>query len=214
MMNDLFKNIMGIFVLIYLDDIIIYSEDESQHDNHVYQALQRLFMETPFLAHLDNTKPFIVETDASRFAIGAVLKQIDTNNDSRVIAFYSRQMVPAETNYKIYNGELLAIFAAFQEWRHFLQSEHTTIEYCDHRNLVYFMTTRKLNRRQARWLLFFMDFNFKIRFKPGKNNTVPEILSRLPQYEISKLKEYENNQVLVDPKLVKDVAPPAEALKV
>ncbi|KAH9265279.1 hypothetical protein BASA83_011178 [Batrachochytrium salamandrivorans] len=68
---------------------------------------------------------------------------------SRPIAFYARQMNSAEQNYEIYDKELLAVVESFKHWRHFLQGGlHPVTVLCDHKNLEYFMTTKKLTRRQ------------------------------------------------------------------
>ena len=61
------------------------------------------------LIHADNSKPFVLETDASDVAIGGVLSQYDDDNNLRPVAFYAKQHSPAERNYEIYDKELLAI---------------------------------------------------------------------------------------------------------
>lgn len=53
--------------------------------------------------------------------------------------------------------------------------------YSDHRNLEWFMTTKNLNRRQARWAEFLSEFNFKIMYRPGKQGEKPDALTRRPQ---------------------------------
>ncbi|KAH9268952.1 hypothetical protein BASA83_009088 [Batrachochytrium salamandrivorans] len=72
-------------------------------------------------------------------------------------------MVPAERNYEIYDKELLAITTCLKEWRHFLQGSHTPFTILtDHKNLEYFMTTKQLTRRQARWSLFLAEFKHQL----------------------------------------------------
>ena len=67
------------------------------------------------------------------------------------VAFYSKKMTPAECNYEIYDKELLAIVRCLEEWDAELEMSQQVVKVlCDHRNLEYFMTTKKLNRRQAR----------------------------------------------------------------
>jgi hypothetical protein len=67
------------------------------------------------------------------------------------VAFYFRKISPAEANYDIHNKELLAIVAAFQEWRVYLKGPKYTVKVLtDHKNLTYFITIKKLNRRQMR----------------------------------------------------------------
>jgi hypothetical protein len=88
-------------------------------------------------------------------------------------------MTPAECNYKIYDKELLAIVKAFEEWRPELSgSDHPIQVISDHKNLEYFMTTKQLNRRQARWAEFLSEFNFKITYRPGKEGIKPDSMTR------------------------------------
>jgi RNase H-like domain found in reverse transcriptase len=64
------------------------------------------------------------------------------------VAFYSRKISLAEVNYDIYNKKLLAIVAAFQKWQVYLEEPKYTIKiFTNHKNLTYFTTTKKLNRR-------------------------------------------------------------------
>ena len=88
---------------------------------------------------LDQTRPFQIECDASKYASGAVLTQQDNNGDRHPVAFLLKTFNEMEQNYEIYNRELLAIIQALEEWRHYIQgSGHTTVIYSDHQNLTYF----------------------------------------------------------------------------
>jgi hypothetical protein len=90
-------------------------------------------------------------------------------------------MSPAECNYEIYDKELLAIVRAFEEWRPELAGTEEPIKILtDHKNLAYFMSTKQLNRRQARWAEFLSEFNFKITYRPGTLGTKPDSLTRRP----------------------------------
>ena len=145
-----------------------------------FQDLKLRFTSAPILAHYHPDRSTIVETDASDYAVAAVLSQIDpTSSLLHPVAFYSRSMSSAELNYEIYDKELLAIFAAFKEWRHYLEGIPNTIEVItDHKNLEYFATTKLLTRRQARWSEYLSGFFYTIQYRPGKQGLKPDSLTR------------------------------------
>jgi len=84
-----------------------------------------------------------------------------------------------ERNYKIHDKEMLAIIRALEEWRHFLEGATHLVEiWTDHKNLEYFMTAKKLNRRQARWSLYLARFDFLLHHRPRHAMGKPDALSR------------------------------------
>lgn len=148
-----------------------------------FEALQERFTQAPVLITFDPEKQITVETDASDFAIGACLSQPDESNKLHPVAFYSRTMSPAELNYEIHDKELLAIVASFKQWKVYLEGpKHTVTVLSDHKNLVYFTTTKILNRRQVRWAEELAIFNYKIVYQPGTANARADALSRRTDY--------------------------------
>jgi hypothetical protein len=111
-------------------------------------------MQAMILVHFFPNRPTIVETDASDFALGAILSQEvpkEEGSGLHPVAFHSRKFKPAEINYDIHDKEMLAIVVAFKEWEHMLKSTESEITvFTDHKNLEYFATTKVLTRRQAR----------------------------------------------------------------
>ena len=292
-MNDIFADILGLFVVIYLDDILIFSESFEEHEQHVKIVLQRLrdhqlsvnplkcsfdltevdflgmivstdglkmdsakvsaveqwpapksvreiqvflgfanfyrrfiqdfsclarpltkltakdvafdwtqdadaafselkrrFTSAPILRYFDFDKQAVLETDASDFAIGAVLSQFDDDGILHPVAFFSRQLLAAEINYDTYDKELLAIVEAFSHWRHYLMPaspEHPTLVFSDHDNLTRFTSTQQLSRRQYRWSQKLAEFHFRIYHRPGKRNGKPDALSRRPDFSRNSL---------------------------
>jgi hypothetical protein len=99
------------------------------------------------------------------------------------VAFYSKNMAPAECNYEIYDKELLAIIRCLKHWRPELKSTDILIKvFTDHRNLEYFITTKELSRRQAKWAEKLAEFNFKILYQSGAKNHKADALTRMPGY--------------------------------
>jgi RNase H-like domain found in reverse transcriptase len=143
------------------------------------KALKIAFSEALILIHFDPDNPIVVETDASDYAITAIISQITpSNGDIHPIAFYSRGMAPTEMNYGIYNEELLAIFCAFKQWRNYLEGvSHVILVLSDHKNLEYFATTKQLTRRQVRWSEHLLGFNYIIRYRAGRLGTKPDALT-------------------------------------
>ncbi|KAI0992440.1 hypothetical protein K3495_g15745, partial [Podosphaera aphanis] len=136
--------------------------------------------EGSMLAHFDPGRQTVLETDASDFVTAAVLSQYDTSGVLRPVAFMSKKMLPAECNYDIYDKELLAIVNSFETWTAELGSVNSsTLVLTDHKNLEYFTTTKKLNRRQARWNELLSEYDFKIVFRPGKSSGKPDALTRI-----------------------------------
>jgi len=131
----------------------------------------------------DQTKPFQIECDASKYASGSVLTQLDGNREWHSCAFILKTFSTTEWNYEIYNWELLSIIWALQEWQHYIQgSPHTMIVYTDHKNLTFFWSAQKLNWRQARWSLFLSEFNIKLEHLPGNKMIQCDALSWRPDF--------------------------------
>ena len=126
----------------------------------------------------DQTKPFQIKSDTSKYASGAVLTQLDNNGDQHLVAFLSKTFNETEQNYEIYDRKLLAIIRALEEWQHYIQgSGHTTTIYSNHQNLTYFRNAQKLNRRQAQWSLYLLEFNVKLIHQVGPKMIQSDALS-------------------------------------
>ena len=105
----------------------------------------------PILAIFDPEREAILETDASDYAVGVCLTQKGDDGKMRTVAFYSRKMTGPELNYDIYDKELLAVVEALREWRVYLEGTKYPVQiYTDHKNLLYWTSTKQLNRRQVR----------------------------------------------------------------
>ncbi|KAK3545965.1 hypothetical protein QTP70_017186, partial [Hemibagrus guttatus] len=145
-----------------------------------FLQLKDQFTTAPILRHPDPELPFVVEVDASCSGIGAVLSQRHGEPGKlHPCAFHSRKLMAAERNYDVGNRELLAIKAALEEWRHWLEgARHPFQVLTDHRNLEYLRGAKRLNPRQARWALFFTRFVFTVTYRPGSKNGKADALSR------------------------------------
>jgi hypothetical protein len=148
-----------------------------------FQSLKTALTTAPILVLPDTSKPFILECDASKFAIGQVLCQGE-GRDRRVIAYESRKMIPAEINYPVHDQELLSVVHGLRKWRHYLHGGKVRV-ITDNWATKFLLTKPELNKRQAGWLDFIQEFNLEIIYRPGKDNTVADALSRRPDYTIN-----------------------------
>ena len=147
--------------------------------NQAFSQLKVAFTTAPVLAHFHPDRPSTIETDASDFAIAAIISQPDENGVMHPIAFHSRKLTPPELNYEIHDKEMLAIVTALREWRAYLEGAmHPFTVYTDHKNLEYFTTTKVLNRRQARWSELLANYNFTIVYRPGRSMGKPDAMTR------------------------------------
>ncbi|CAN6445407.1 unnamed protein product [Victoria cruziana] len=120
-------------------------------------------------------EPYVVYTDASRDGYGGILMQ-----DGRVIAYTSRQLRSHEKNYATHDLELGAIVHALKVWRHYLYGTRFDV-FTDHKSLTYLFSQKELNLRQRRWVEFLADYDFEMRYHPGRANVVADALSRKTQ---------------------------------
>lgn len=176
--------------------------EASQQD--AYQRLKDKLLNDVFLLHPSNDKQFILETDASGYAWGAVLSQQDDEGRYRPVACISRSFADAEKRYDTHDRELLAIIRSLEEFRHWLAGtkEPFTV-LTDHNNLRYFMTKQRLTDRQSRWADLLSEFNFHIQYRPGKQSSVPDYLSRRSDHQPPD-DEPREEQVLLPPSLFKE----------
>jgi hypothetical protein len=143
-----------------------------------FNTLKKAFTTTPVLANWAPELQTIVETNASDYAVAAILSVITSDGEIHPVAFHSQALHNAELNYDTHDKELLAIFDAFRTWQHYLEGVHLPTDVItDHKNLEYFSTVRLLTCRQVRWSEFLCHFNMVICFRPGKLRTKPDYLT-------------------------------------
>ncbi|MBW0508176.1 hypothetical protein O181_047891 [Austropuccinia psidii MF-1] len=152
----------------------IFDEEALSH----FQILKEAFTTAPILSHFNPSLPTIVETDASDYALGDVLSQVN-DSGKHPIAFDSHKLLPAELNYEINDKELLGIVWALKCWGVFLLSLSNSFEVLtDHSSLQYFMSSKVLTPSQARWAEFLSEFHCTISYRQGRLATLPDPLSR------------------------------------
>ena len=154
-----------------------------EEQEEAFTKLKEIFTTEPVLAAPDLDKEMRVEVDTLDYATGGVLLVKGEDGKWRPVAFISKSLNDTERNYEIHDKEMLAVIRCLEVWRHFLEGARTKFEiWTDHKNLEYFMTNQKLNRRQARWALFLSRFDFTLKHVPGTKMGKADGLSRRPDW--------------------------------
>ncbi|MBW0502795.1 hypothetical protein O181_042510 [Austropuccinia psidii MF-1] len=143
-----------------------------------FHQLKEAFTTAPILSHFNPSLPNIVETDASDYALGAVLSHV-SDSGKHPISFDRCMLISAELNYEIHDKEFLGIVWDLKCWRAFLLSLSLSFAVLtDHSSLQYFMSSKVLTCCQAFWDEFLSEFHFSITYRPGCLATLPDTLSR------------------------------------
>ncbi|PNX98730.1 retrotransposon protein, partial [Trifolium pratense] len=137
-----------------------------------FQKLKEKLTKSPVLTIPDPTQKYEVYCDASKKGLGCVLMQ-----QRKVVAYASRQLKSHEENYPTHDLELAAIVFGLKVWRHHLYGVQFEV-FSDHKSLKYLFDQKELNMRQRRWMEFIKDYDFELKYHPGKANVVADALSR------------------------------------
>ena len=151
-----FANFYHQFIFNYWNIVILFTHltqkdvfwkfNSSYHD--IFNTLKKAFTSVPILTHQIPDVQLIMETDASDYALAAILSIVNEDNEVHLVVFHSCTFTAVELNYNIYDKELLAIFEAFKIWQHYLKGLAYSIDIVtDYKNLEYFSTIKVLTQR-------------------------------------------------------------------
>ncbi len=150
-----------------------------KEEQEAFEKIKEMVANAVSLELPDEELPWIMQTDASDHAVGAVLMQEKVIDKTPVIvAFASRRLNDAERNYPTHEREFLAIYWAVTEhFRHYLEGRPCLIE-TDHQPLRFIPTQPHLSRRMTRWVEELQNFDVKIKYIRGEDNKLADLLSR------------------------------------
>jgi hypothetical protein len=137
--------------------------------SYVVQLLKEKLMTEPILKYSDFSKEFILLTDASKIALGAILSQKDSDGKEHPILYNSRTLNVHEKNYDITKLEALAIMWAIKKYRHYLHGRKFKI-ITDHNALVWLLNSNKpnTNGQIVRWRMILQDYDYEIVHRKGR----------------------------------------------
>lgn len=145
---------------------------------NAFDTIKKLLTTAPILRQADPTKPYLLRTDASSYAIGACLLQGE-GPDERPVEYASRLLTSAERNYSTTEREALAVVFGVTKFRGYIEGYPVRV-ISDHQPLKWLMSLKSPSGRLARWALFLQGYDLKIEYTPGRANVVADTLSRPP----------------------------------
>ena len=163
-----------------------------------FEKIKRALITAPILQYPDYSKQFKLCTDASNVALGSVLTQSYEGVDLPV-AYFSRKFNPAETRYTVTEKEALAIVDSVKHFSQYLYGYKFQIV-TDHAPLRYLFQYKTTVPRVTRWAFLLSEFDYEITYVSGKNNIVPDALSRA----IATVNQMRINETLANPATVFD----------
>ena len=130
-----------------------------------WRILKEKLMSPPILKYPDPEVPFVLDTDASDFGIGAVLSQVQ-DGEERVVAYGSRVLTKQERRYCVTRRELLAVVHFIKYFRHYLVGKRFTLR-TDHASLKWLRHFKNPEGQVARWLEVLETYDFELVHRPG-----------------------------------------------
>lgn len=140
-------------------------------------SLKECLIAAPILANPNFEKPFQIQTDASDSAIAAVLTQQHESGE-KVVAYFSQKLTPAQQAYAASEKEGLAVLCAIEKFRPYVEGTHFVV-ITDASALTHIMKGKwRTSSRLSRWSIELQGYDLEIRHRRGKDNIIPDALSR------------------------------------
>lgn len=141
-------------------------------------TLKTALVSAPVLANPDFRLPFIIETDSSDLAIGAVLVQMQ-HGERKTIAYFSKKLSSTQKRYSATERECLAVLLSIDHFKHFVEGSQFVVQ-TDAMSLTFLqtMSIESKSPRIARWALKLAKYDILLQYKKGSENIPADALSR------------------------------------
>jgi hypothetical protein len=149
-----------------------------KHEQQAFEKLKNLLCSETVLTYPNLNKPYKLYTDASSYAIGAILVQVDNNSIERVIQYVSSTLKDSQLNWPIIEKETYAVIYALKKLRPYLFGVQFTV-YTDHKPLKSLFVGEVKNTKVQRWAVLIAEYGCKIEYIQGSKNIRADMLSRL-----------------------------------
>ena len=142
--------------------------------------LKRKVQSTPVLVFPDFDKPFLLEMDASKEGLGAVLSQKQSDGHYHPVTFGSHSLTPSEKNYHSSKLEFLALkWSITEHFKEYLAYSPFVVQ-TDNNPLTYVLMTPNLDATGHLWVSALASFQFELEYQKGTDNGVADVLSQVP----------------------------------
>ncbi len=167
----------------------------SEEHQEAFDRLKEALVEAPVLVTPSDDCQYVLDTDASDTAMGAVLSTI-IEGEEHVVAYASRAFTKCQRNYCVTRRELLAVVLALKTFKQYLLGRHFIVR-TDHSALQWFKRSKESVGQPGRWLETMEEYSFDIQFRSGAKHTNADALSRRPCLKQNcYCHDFENEQAL------------------
>ena len=150
---------------------------EAEHQA-AFDQIKSILVSGKVMGHPDFSRPFVLDVDASDFALGAELSQEDDKGDLRPIYYASRHLEKSERNYSATARETLAAVFGCEYFRQYLQGRRFLLR-TDHNPLVWLRGMREPKRPYSGWIVRLEQFDYQMQYRPGKDHVNADYNSRI-----------------------------------
>jgi hypothetical protein len=142
-----------------------------------FLELKKQLCNTVVLYTPRSDRPYIIRTDASDYAIGASLSQLDDEGREHPVAFASSKLTDVQTRWSTIEKEAYAVVFALRKFDVNVFGCHIDL-FTDHNPLQYLVTCAPNSAKLTRWALSLSRYDITVTHIPGKDNITADCLSR------------------------------------